>query len=105
MKSRFRRFISITACAVLAVLAVGCGKGVKGTYACSSGMFLKSIVLDSDDKAFVTGNVFGMTQKKVGTYKVDGDSVIITVEGSSNQFTHKGKTLDGGALVGTCTQQ
>lgn len=104
MKSQYFKWTGLAACALLALLLSGCNK-VKGTYACQGGMFLKSITLDSSDRAFVTGSVFGMTQQKVGTYKVDGDNVIITVEGSPTQFTHKDKTLDGGPLVGRCTAQ
>lgn len=99
------RFIGLARCAALAFVLAGCSKGVKGNYACGGGMFLRSITLDSDDKAFVTGNVFGMTQQKVGTYRVNGDDIIITVDGSSTQFTYKDKTLDGGELVGRCTAQ
>ena len=97
--------IGLATTALLASVLAGCSKGVKGNYECSGGMFLKSITLDSDDRAFVTGNVFGITQQKVGTYRVNGDNVIITVEGSPTQFAYKDKTLDGGALVGTCVAQ
>jgi hypothetical protein len=92
-----------TVCAVL-VLA-GCSKGVKGTYACSGGIVLKSITLDSDNKALVTGNVLGSIQQKVGTYSVNGDVVTITVDGSPAPFTYKDKTLDGGELGGRCIIQ
>ncbi|HEY7405750.1 MAG TPA: hypothetical protein VIB39_19650 [Candidatus Angelobacter sp.] len=85
-----------------ALLLVSCSKGVKGTYACSGGIFLKSITLDSDDKALVTGNVFGSTQQKNGTYSVKGDVVTITVDGSPTPFIYKDKTLDGGELGGRC---
>ena len=90
---------------ILAILLTGCSKGVKGTYACTGGMFLKSVTLGSDDQALVTGNVFGMVQQKTGTYKVDGDNVVITVNGDSTRFAFKDKTLEGGPMVGTCTAQ
>ena len=104
MKSQYFKWTGLAVCAFLALLLAGCNS-VKGTYECQGGMFLKNVTLDSGDRALVTGSVFGMTQQKVGTYKVDGDNVIITVEGSSTQFTRKNKTLDGGPLVGTCTAQ
>lgn len=94
--------LSLTVCVALALLLTGCSKNVKGTYACSGGVFLKGITLDSDDKAIVTGDVFGSIQQKTGMYKVDGDSVVITVGGQAIPFTLKGKTLDGGELGGTC---
>ena len=91
------KYVGRFGCAlVLAILLTGCSKGVKGTYACKGGMFLKSVTLGSDDQALVTGNVFGMIQQKTGTYKVDGDST---------RFAFKDKTLDGGPMVGTCTAQ
>jgi hypothetical protein len=104
MKNQYFKRTGLAGCALLALQLAGCNS-VKGTYACQGGMFLKSVTLDSGDRAVVTGSVFGVTQQKVGTYKVDGDNVIITVEGSPTQFTHKDKTLDGGPLVGTCTAQ
>jgi hypothetical protein len=104
MKSKYFKWAGLAICALFALLLAGCNN-VKGTYACHGGMFIKSITLDSSDRALVTGSVFGVTQQKVGTYKVDGDSVTITVGSDSTQFTHKDKTLDGGPLVGTCTAQ
>jgi hypothetical protein len=96
--------LKLAGCALLLVGLVACNS-VKGTYDCSGGIFLKSITLESSDKATVVGSVFGMTQQKLGTYKVDGDNVIITVQGDAMQFRHKGKTLDGGELVGVCTMR
>jgi hypothetical protein len=104
MKYQYFKCAGLAACTFLALPLAGCNS-VKGTYACQGGMFLKSVTLDSGDRALVTGSVFGVSQQKVGTYTIDGDNVIITVEGSSTQFTHKDKTLNGGPLVGTCTAQ
>ncbi|HEY1263555.1 MAG TPA: hypothetical protein VGF06_08530 [Terriglobales bacterium] len=100
-----RTKLQIAGCAVLLGVLAACTPGVKGTYACSGGLFLKSITLESGDKAVVTGNVFGMTQQKVGTYKVDGDNVIITIDGQPTPFVYKDKTLDGGELGGKCVAQ
>jgi hypothetical protein len=98
------KYVSLFGLAALALVLNGCSN-VKGTYACKGGIFLQSITLESGDKAIVTGNVFGQIQQKVGTYTVDGDNVSITVGGQSTRFVHKGKTLDGGELGGTCTLQ
>jgi len=100
MKSKFQ----VAGCALLLVVLAGCNS-VKGTYACSGGVFLKSIKLDSDDKALVTGDVWGQIQQKSGTYKVDGDNVTITIEGQAIQFVHKDKTLDGGPMAGKCVAE
>ena len=69
------------------------------------GLFLQGITLGSDDKAFVTGNVYGMIQQKAATYRVERDNVILTVDGQSTPFTIKGRALDGGELGGICTLQ
>jgi hypothetical protein len=90
---------------VLALLLAGCSRNVKGTYNCKGGIFLQSVTLESSDKALVSGNVFGTIQQKTGTYKVDGDNVVITVDGQSTPFNLKDKTLDGGELGGICTAQ
>ena len=98
------KYFGLFVLVVLALALIGCSN-VKGTYACKGGIFLQSVSLESDDRAIVTGNVFGSIQQKTGTYKVDGNNVTITVGGQSTPFILKGKTLDGGELGGTCTLQ
>ena len=100
MKSK----LQIAGCGLLLAVLAGCNS-VKGTYACNGGVFLKTIKLDSDDKAMVTGDVWGQVQQKAGTYKVDGDNVMITVDGQAIQFVHKDKTLDGGPIAGKCVAE
>ncbi|SRR6266496_3410946 len=90
---------------VTVLLLAACSKRVKGTYTCKGGLFLVGMTLDSDDKALISGNVFGSIQQKTGTYRVDGDTVTVTVDGQSTPFTIKGSTLDGGELGGLCTAQ
>ena len=102
MKTKSLGLLGLT---VLALVLNGCSKNVKGTYNCKGGIFLQSITLESGDKATVTGNVFGSIQQKVGTYKVDGDNVTITVGGQATPFILKGKNLDGGEVGGTCAAQ
>jgi hypothetical protein len=98
-------YFSLLGLGALALLLSGCGKNVKGTYACKGGVFLQGITLESDNKAIVTGNVFGSIQQKIGTYAVDGDNVTITVGGQSTPFIYKDKTLDGGEVGGKCVAQ
>jgi hypothetical protein len=68
-------------------------------------LFLKGLTLESDNKAIVTGDVFGSIQQKPGTCTVDGDTVNISVGGQSIPFSLKGKNLDGGEVGGTCVRQ
>jgi len=90
------------ACAFLPLLLASCTPGVKGVYTCEGGL-LDSISLESGGKAYASATMFGMKQQRAGTYTVDGDKVVITINGDSTVFTHSGKTLDGGVIAGKCT--
>ena len=89
-------------CTLLALILFGCSSGVKGVYVCKGG-FLDTLNLQSDGKLYATASMFGMKQERVGTYTVDGDRIVMTVNGESSVFHRKGKRLDGGELLGLCT--
>jgi hypothetical protein len=102
MKHGCVSLMRFTACALLTVVLASCTPGVQGVYACE-GSILDAIRLESGGKAYVSATMFGQTSEKAGTYTVDGDKVSIVIDGESTVFTLKGKTLDGGGMVGRCT--
>jgi hypothetical protein len=89
-------------CALLTGFLSGCGPNVKGEYSCKGG-FLETVRLESGGKAFVSANMFGVKQSKTGTYSVDGEKVVITLDMQPHDFARKGTTLDGGEILGKCT--
>jgi len=65
---------------------------------------LDDIRLESGGKAFVSAtNLIGIKQAKTGTYMVDDDKVVITLDMQPHDFARNGKTLDGGPILGKCT--
>lgn len=104
MKASGPGFVLCPVCALLVVVLAACTPSVKGEYACKDG-FIDTIKLESDGRALVSATMLGMKQEKVGTYTVNGDNVVITIDRDSNTFTRNGKTLNGGPLVGICTAQ
>jgi len=86
------------------VVLAGC-TSVKGTYTCD-GALMDSLKLEGSDKATVDMTFLGQKSETVGTYKVDGDKVTITLgSGQAAVFTRSGKVLDGGQVAGKCTLQ
>jgi len=87
---------------LLATLTMtGCGGGVEGVYShtetTDGETVTVSVELKNDNVAIFTlgGGPDGMTLTNTGTYKVEGDKVIISFEGDSETFT-----LENGNLVG-----
>ena len=81
-----------TLIALLVVVAAslnGCGD-VSGTYQAED----KSDTIEfKGDRAYVT---ISPAPTIAGDYEIDGDKVIIRVNGQSMVFTHRDSTLDGG---------
>ena len=87
----------------LMLVLTGCSS-VKGEYACDG--LMQSLKLESGGKADVTMMFLGQQSQMAGTYTEDGDKVTVTLgPGQSSVFTHNGKVLDGGAMVGKCTMK
>ena len=97
-------YVGSVVCVLWVALLVGCTPNVKGTYACKGG-FLETITLESGGKANVSANLLGVKQSKVGTYTVEDNRVVITLDMQPHDFTRNGKTLDGGEVLGKCTAQ
>lgn len=77
-----------------AILVAGCGGGLSGEYGGEQCLYDK-LVFESGDTVYVT--FFGVEQP--GTYRVDGDRVIITASsGDALVFTKNGRNLEAGAL-------
>jgi len=95
-----KRFI-IVAVACLALAA--CGKSLSGTYTAKGGSGLgaglvmqKMNFINSD-----TVELTMMDQTVRATYKIDGDSVLITVQGQQQVFKIASDgCIDGGAMFG-----
>jgi hypothetical protein len=77
-----------------AVLLGGCGGGVSGEYGGEQCLYDK-IAFQGSDTVYVT--FFGVEQP--GTYRTDGDRVIVTAaSGQTLVFTKNGRNLEAGAL-------
>ena len=87
----------------IAILVAACGNGLSGEYGGNQCLYDK-IEFKGDDTVYVT--FFGVEQ--AGTYRVDGDRVIITASsGDALVFTKNGRDLEAGALGETmvCSPQ
>jgi hypothetical protein len=87
----------------IACAIAGCGGGPSGEYGGEQCLYDK-LVFESDDTVYVT--FFGVEQP--GTYRVDGDRVIITAaSGDALVFKKNGRDLEAGALGETmvCSPQ
>lgn len=85
------------------MLIAGCGGGLSGEYGGDECLYDK-LVFESDDTVYVT--FFGVEQP--GTYRVDGDRVIVTAaSGDALVFKKNGRNLEAGALGETmvCSPQ
>ena len=85
------------------ILVAACGNGISGEYG-GDGCLYDKIEFKGDDTVYVTA--FGVEQP--GTYRVDGDRVIITAaSGDALVFTKKGRDLEASALGETmvCSPQ
>ena len=90
-------------CTIAAALALGgCGGGLSGTYVCKDVGPVDRIELTSDGKIYAEANVYGVEQRTAGTYEIDGERLVSSVNGSSTVFG-----IDGGDLTygnGRCTK-
>jgi len=78
----------------IAGVAAGCGSGLSGEYGGDQCLYDK-LVFESDDRVYVT--FFGVEQP--GTYRVDGDRVIVTAaSGDALVFKKEGRNLEAGAF-------
>lgn len=91
MKTNIQRMIS---CALTCSVLAACGSGLSGEYGGEQCLYDK-LAFEGDDRVYVT--FFGMEQP--GTYRVDGDRVIVTAaSGEALVFTRNGGNLEAGAL-------
>lgn len=81
--------LAIVAAAVLA----GCGSGISGDYG-GENCFFEKLSFQGDGVVYVTF----LGAESPGEYKVDGDKVVITVNGQGTVFTKNGDTLEAGVL-------
>lgn len=84
-------------------LVAACGGGLSGEYGGEQCLYDK-LVFAGDDTVYVT--FFGVEQP--GTYRVDGDRVIVSASsGDALVFTRNGRNLEAGALGETmvCSPQ
>jgi hypothetical protein len=87
----------------IACVAASCGGGLSGEYGGDDCLYDK-LVFESDDTVYVT--FFGVEQP--GTYRVDGDRVIVTAaRGDALVLKKNGRNLEAGALGETmvCSPQ
>ena len=87
----------------VATLLAACGNGLSGEYGGEQCLYDK-LEFSSGDTVYVS--IFGVEQP--GTYRVDGDRVIITAStGDALVFTKKGRNLEASALGETivCSPQ
>lgn len=67
-----------------------------------------TLKLTADGHAYVTATLLGERLEKAGTYRLDGDKVIVMIDPppmpEGTVFTRSGNTLDGG-LTGKCTRR
>jgi hypothetical protein len=81
------RRVTVCIAAAACVFLTGCGDGVSGTYA-SDGPIPMSMTFKGGGKATVSG----MGETKEATYTVDGDKVVVTLDGNPATFV---KQKDG----------
>jgi hypothetical protein len=83
--ARSRIFTPLALCACLFLTA--CGDSVRGTYQAEGGMPM-TMEFKSGGKVIMAG----MGEKTEGTYKVDGDKVVVTIDNQPATFV---KQKDG----------
>jgi hypothetical protein len=82
-----------------ALLVIGCGGGVKGTYVGGNDSLLGSLTFKDDGKVDVV-LINGIGGE--GTYEVDGDKVRVTANGQTNELTiASDDCLHGPIMMGT----
>lgn len=89
--------------ALVCIALVACSKSLSGTYTAKSGSGLGSgLVMEKMN--FISSDTVEltmMTQTVRANYKIDGDSVLITVQGQQQVFKIASDgCLDGGTLFG-----
>jgi len=80
---------------VAGVILAGCGGGLSGTYKAKGGLGEGFLSLEFKSGNQVFANVMGNTVE--GTYKIEGDKVIVYVNGKNMAFTlaKDGSLADG----------
>jgi hypothetical protein len=79
-----------------ALLLAACGHSLSGEYSSERGAFFDKLVFRSGKEVEITF----MGSTGVGSYKIDGKRVLITVNGSTQVFEADGACIDGGATAG-----
>ena len=90
-----RHLLSILAAALF---IAGCGGGVEGTYVGGDDSFLQSMTFKDDNKVDVV-LINGIGGE--GTFEVDGDTVRVSANGSTTEFTIDDDCLRGPLMAGT----
>lgn len=86
--------VSIAGALACGLMLVGCGGGLSGEYGGAECLYDK-IAFQGGETAYIT--FFGVEQP--GTYRIDGDRVIVTARsGEALVFTKNGRNLEAGAL-------
>lgn len=76
---------------------LGCGQKLSGAYVPKGDAFFEKLEFVSGDAV----NVTFMTQTVQGSYKLDGQQLVITVNGQQQVFTIDGEgCIDGGNMIG-----
>lgn len=98
MKRFSPRWLLGPAMLALSLCLPGCScDGVEGTYTDAENVI--KLELKDGDRAYITMGDLG---SKAGEYEVDGDRVIVKMDGDSAVFTRKEDgSLDGGMMFGT----
>jgi hypothetical protein len=91
---RIRKIACLAGIFTSGLLSAACGGGISGDYGGNECLYDK-LEFEGGDKVYIT--MFGMQQP--GTYRVDGDRVIVTASnGDALVFTKKGRNLEAKAL-------
>lgn len=85
---------AVAAFACMLLSACGGGNDIAGTYTCENLGFVKSIELTPKGKIYAKAEVLGETQQTAGTYEIDGNRLIGTVNGETTVMD-----IDDGILV------
>lgn len=93
---RFRRAFALPALLAAMLILPGCGN-VKGTYTATDpdgggGKMTMELKDDNVVTMAITGPE-GMNLTQSGTYTVEGDKIIVTVNGNREELTIKGSTI------------
>ena len=101
MNTHFRRILTAVMIASLSFSIIACSRSLEGKYANGTGMV---VIEFSSDRAFLT--MGALTAE--GSYKIDGDKVIIDAEGDKIVLTRNSDgSLSGpkDSVIGRLTKQ